>query len=167
MIFHASLFLLCIFELFWLVFELITSIPTCWGHFVTPFAEGKNLCFACGCLTRQSWHRFSPVPGQVVFCHVSVLTCYATLGGGILLDRLACTGRGCHLFCILLLIVDACQPAHSRDRKRHHKRWWSISKLSFRSFAASFSASGVLHIQKGEQVLCLARRTDLWHWSII
>lgn len=41
----------------------------------------------------------------------------ATLGGGILLDRLACTGRGCHLFCILLLIVDACQPAHSRDRK--------------------------------------------------
>lgn len=33
------------------------------------------------------------------------------------LDRLACTGRGCHLFCILLLIVDACQPAHSRDRK--------------------------------------------------
>ena len=53
----------------------------------------------------------------VLPCRTVLKKCYATLGGGILLDRLACTGRGCHLFCILLLIVDACQPAHSRDRK--------------------------------------------------
>lgn len=99
-------------------------------------------------------------------------------GGGMLLDRLACTGRGCHLFCILLLIVDACQPAYSRDRKSiqttHRSAldlWSRVGRNQkdiikdgetfqhFRSFAASFSASGVLHIQKGEQILGLARTT--------